>query len=83
MSLHELFRNASLLESFENKARSEGFNQFQKRGSYYCVSDLNLFAAGFMVGVNMEPLKIEGEPTEEQRAAFAVDAGRFKVEAAA
>lgn len=94
MSLQALFSNASKLARFEQIARDNDYTNFNKRGGFYCLSALNDFAAGYVAGLNaslkelnnvesMDPLRIDGEPTEEQRAAFAVDASRFKVEAAA
>lgn len=87
MSLQTLFLNAEKLARFEQVARNKGFANFSKRGGFYCLSTLNDFAAGYVAGIkelsNIEVLSMDGAPTEEQRAAFLVDAGRFKVETAA
>lgn len=50
MSLQELFRNAKQLEEFERAALKAGYKNFEKRGSLYCLSDLNTFAQGYAIG---------------------------------
>lgn len=48
MSLQELFSNAQQLKAFENAARSLGYTNFNKRGSLYCLSDLNVLGQGWI-----------------------------------
>ncbi|UIS24678.1 hypothetical protein S21ZY_116 [Pseudomonas phage ZY21] len=50
MSLQELFRNAKQLEAFERAALEAGYKNFNKRGSLYCLSELNVFATGYVAG---------------------------------
>lgn len=50
MSLQELFHNAKQLEAFERVALEAGYRNFSKRGRLYCLSDLNVFATGYVAG---------------------------------
>lgn len=56
MSLQELFHNAKQLEAFERVALEAGYRNFSKCGRLYCLSDLNVFAAGY-VAAKKEALK--------------------------
>lgn len=51
MSLQELFRNALKLEQFEKVATAAGYRNFSRRGNFYCVSELNIFAAGWFTAM--------------------------------
>lgn len=51
MSLQELFRSAEQLAQFEQAARAQGFHKFNKRGGFYCHSELNTYAAGYLAGL--------------------------------
>ena len=50
MSLQELFRSTDLLAQFEEAARAHGYTNFNKRGVFYCHSELNTFAQGWVSG---------------------------------
>lgn len=61
MSLQELFRNAKQLEAFERAAVKAGYRNFSKRGSLYCLSDLNIFAAGYAAAMENVVVFTDGE----------------------
>uniref|UniRef100_A0AAU6W0N5 Uncharacterized protein n=1 Tax=Pseudomonas phage Nican01 TaxID=3138540 RepID=A0AAU6W0N5_9CAUD len=64
MSLQELFRSAKQLEAFERVALEAGYKNFNKRGALYCLSDLNVFAAGYVAGQKqaLKEAMVYGEP---------------------
>jgi hypothetical protein len=50
MSLQKLFQRKELQSQFEHKARIAGYSNFNRRaGSWYCDSNLNLLAEGFLM----------------------------------
>lgn len=49
MSLQTLFQNAAECKRFEYKARSLGYSNFERRGNFYCHSDLNTLAQGYLL----------------------------------
>lgn len=59
MSLQKLFQDKKALEVFEKAALKEGYKVFTKRGQFYCQSDLNLFAVGYLYGMEVKPAVIQ------------------------
>lgn len=55
MNLQELFRNAKQLEAFERAALEAGYKNFSKRGGFYNLSDLNIFASGYLACLKSLP----------------------------
>lgn len=64
MSLQKLFQDKKALEVFEQAARDGGFTVFTKRGQLYCLSDLNIFAAGWMAHRKTVVVVGDGLPSE-------------------
>ncbi|UKL15074.1 hypothetical protein hairong_113 [Pseudomonas phage hairong] len=59
MSLQELFQNAEQLKLFENAMTRMGYSNFNKRGNFYCHSDLNLLATGWSKAMQKSQVALE------------------------
>lgn len=49
------FPTPDIRSKFEEAARVAGHRNFTRRGDLYCVSDLNILAAGFCMAVADRP----------------------------
>lgn len=58
MSLQGLFRSAKQIEDFERVAINAGYRNFSRRGAFYCHSDLNTFAAGYLAGLKQNSAQV-------------------------
>ncbi|ATW58053.1 hypothetical protein CNR34_00120 [Pseudomonas phage nickie] len=72
MSLQELFRNARQLEQFEQSARDQGFTNFGKRGGFYNLSDLNIFASGYLACLKSLPKPEKAHVIDVERVASCI-----------
>ncbi|MEG0063070.1 MAG: hypothetical protein RR740_00555 [Pseudomonas sp.] len=68
MSLQTLFQDKNALARFELKAQAAGYRNFSRRGQFYCLSDLNTFAAGFIAATKGMVVFTDGVLTDEEAA---------------
>jgi hypothetical protein len=73
MSLQKLFQDKKALEVFEKAALSEGFTVFTKRGQFYCLSDLNVFARGWLAAMKNVVIIGDGLPSEPLQDFYQVE----------